>query len=162
MEKMDLSGHQCGILKLTRWAVVVPLESIFGVKVVDSQDEKQKHKQESDVELFPVFWDHRILCAYNIRKREEKSQPGLQLFKMIFLTCLKLNFESAENRETRRSVAFDQFVLLVEHVIKSQENLNRGMDIVGTHRIHYGERIHLNSGRDPVDPFLIIPCTDVR
>ena len=74
---MDLGGHQCGILKLTCRTVVVPLESIFGVKMVDSQDEKQKHKQEADVELFSVYWSHRILCAYNIRKREEKSQPDL-------------------------------------------------------------------------------------
>jgi hypothetical protein len=79
MEKMDLSGHQCGILKLTRRTVVVPFESIFGMKMVDSQDEKQKHKQEGDIESFSVCWGHRILCAYNIRKRKEKSQPVLQL-----------------------------------------------------------------------------------
>jgi hypothetical protein len=88
MKKIDLSGHQCGILKLARRTVVVPFESIFGVKIVDSQDEKKKHKQEDNVELFSVYWDHRILCAYNIRKREEKSQPGLQLPRMVFLTGL--------------------------------------------------------------------------
>ena len=61
MEKMDLSGHQCGILKLTRRTVIGSFESVFCVKMVDSQDEKQKHKQEGDVELFSVYWRHRNL-----------------------------------------------------------------------------------------------------
>jgi hypothetical protein len=52
MEKMDLSGHQSGILKLACRTVFAPFDRVFGMKIVDSQGEKQKNKQEGDIELF--------------------------------------------------------------------------------------------------------------
>jgi hypothetical protein len=75
MEKMDLRDHQGGILKLACGTVVASFDRVFGVKMVYRQDEEQKNEQEYNVELFFVYRSHRILCAYNIRKREEKSQP---------------------------------------------------------------------------------------
>jgi len=54
MEEMDLSGHQCRILKLTCRTIIVPFERIFGMKIVDCQGEKQKDEEEGDVELFFV------------------------------------------------------------------------------------------------------------
>ena len=54
MEKMDMSGHQCGILKLTCRTVITPFERGFGMKIVDCQGEEQKNNQESEVELFFV------------------------------------------------------------------------------------------------------------
>jgi len=60
MEKMDLSGHQSGILKLTCRTVFRFFKRVFGMKIVDSQSEKQKNKQEGDVALFPVRLSHRI------------------------------------------------------------------------------------------------------
>ena len=49
---MDLSGHQSGILKLACRTVFAPFDRVFGMKIVDSQGEKQKNKQEGDIELF--------------------------------------------------------------------------------------------------------------
>jgi hypothetical protein len=54
MEKMDLGGHQCGILELTCRTVFAPFERGFGMKIVDCQCEDQKNKKESDVEWFFV------------------------------------------------------------------------------------------------------------
>jgi len=68
MEKMDLSGHQSGMLKLTRRAVIASFDRVFGMKIVDSQGEKQKDKQEGDVVLFPVRLSHRIPRSTNIRE----------------------------------------------------------------------------------------------
>jgi len=42
MEKMDLSGHQGGILKLTCRAVIASFDRVFSMKIVDCQGEKQK------------------------------------------------------------------------------------------------------------------------
>jgi len=73
---MNLSGHKCGILKLACGTVVAPFERVFSMKMVYCEDENQEDKQEGNVESFSVSWRHRILCAYNIREREEKSQPA--------------------------------------------------------------------------------------
>ena len=68
---MDLCGHQGGILELACGTVVASFDRVFGVKMVYRQDEEQKDKQKCKVEMFFVYRSHRILCAYNIRKREE-------------------------------------------------------------------------------------------
>jgi hypothetical protein len=54
MEKMDLSGHQRGILKLTCGTIVTPFECAFGMKMVYGEDENQKNEKEGDVEPFSV------------------------------------------------------------------------------------------------------------
>jgi hypothetical protein len=51
---MDLSGHQCGILELAGGTVIAPLERVFGMKIVDCQNKKQKDEQEDEVEFFSV------------------------------------------------------------------------------------------------------------
>jgi hypothetical protein len=54
VEKMDLSGHQRGVLELACGTVVTPFESIFGMKKVYREDESQKNEQEGNVESFSV------------------------------------------------------------------------------------------------------------
>jgi hypothetical protein len=76
MKKIDLSGHQSGMLKLTGRTVLAPFQRAFGVKVMDGEGEKKKNEQEDNVVSFYAFWNHRILCAYNIREKEERCQPG--------------------------------------------------------------------------------------
>jgi hypothetical protein len=60
MEKINLGGHQCGVLKLTRRAVIAPFERVFGMKIVDCQGEEQKNEQKSEVELLSARLSHRI------------------------------------------------------------------------------------------------------
>ena len=128
---MDLSGHQCGILELACGTVVAPFERVFGMKMVYCEDEEQKHKQEGNVELFSVYLSHRILCVSNIRKREEKSQPAIRLPWIVFLSGLKLDFESAIHQQTWRTITFDQFVLLIQDIVHAEVKLNPRENIPG-------------------------------
>ncbi len=61
MEKMDLSGHQRGMLKLASRTIFAPFERHFCVKIVDCQREEQEEEQESDVELISVGLSHKTL-----------------------------------------------------------------------------------------------------
>jgi len=60
MEEMDLSGHQCGILKLACGTVIALVERVFGVSIVDCKSEEQKYEQEGYIVLFSVQLSHRI------------------------------------------------------------------------------------------------------
>jgi hypothetical protein len=71
---MDLSSHQCGILKLTCGTVVRSFNRVFGMKIVDSQGEKQKNKQEADIVLFSIRLNHRIPSGTNIREKWGECQ----------------------------------------------------------------------------------------
>ena len=61
MKKIDLSGHQGGMLKLAGRTVIAPFQRVFGVKVMDGKDEKKKNEQENNVVSFSTLWNHRIL-----------------------------------------------------------------------------------------------------
>ena len=131
MEKMYLSGHQRGILELACRAFIAPFEGIFGMKKVYCEDENQENEQEGNVESFSVQRRHRILCAYNIRKRQEKSQPTILLYWFVFVNGVKPDFESSIHRKTRCSVTFDQFVSLIQDVIHAEVKLNTRENIPG-------------------------------
>lgn len=74
MEKIDLSGHQRGILKLTGRTVIAPFECVFGMKIVYCQGKKKKDQQKSDMRIFSGWLVHRIPSLDNIRKNVEESQ----------------------------------------------------------------------------------------
>jgi hypothetical protein len=54
MEKRNLCGHKSGILKLACGTVIGSFDRVFCVEIVNCQDQKQKDKQEGNVELFSV------------------------------------------------------------------------------------------------------------
>ena len=72
MEEIDLSCCKGGILELTGRTGVTPLQSIFGVGVVDGKDESKEDKKKSDVEVLSVSPGHRIPWRLIYEKREVK------------------------------------------------------------------------------------------
>ena len=78
-----------------------------------------------------------------------------------FYQGLKLDFKSSVGGEPWCSVTFDQFVLLIQDVVHADVKFNTRENIPGYRTVKQSEGIHLNSSRYPIDPFLIIPCTDM-
>ena len=78
VEKIYLGGHQRGVLKLARGAVIVPLQSALGVRKMDGQSKQQEDKQECDMEVFSRSSAHRIPIPNTIiyEKTRGKVNPG--------------------------------------------------------------------------------------
>jgi hypothetical protein len=153
MEKVDDGRSQGGILELTCGTKIAAFYGIFGMEIVDGKGEKQKDGEKCDIEVRSVSSGHRIPSGITISEKKGKSQR---------LVSLELDFESSVGGTSGRSVTFDQFVSLVQDVFYAEVKLNVRENIPGYGSVKQTEGVHLNSGRDPIDPFHVVPFPEVH
>jgi len=162
VEKVDDSRREGGVLELACRTKVAVLQSVFSMDIVDAEGQQQENEEKYEIEAFPLFSRHRIPTDHTISERKEESQsladPSRQ---KMGGDGSELDFKTRVDRATWRSVPFDPFVLLIEDVIQTEEKLDIWKDVIGSRCIQQGERGHPNPGRDPVDPFRVLPFPEV-